>query len=442
MMVEPSRRAQPGQFVTLKLRPDPGSSPLVRSYSLSGPPTAARYRISVKVEPQGAAGRHIRAHVQVGDRLEVGAPRGLFTLDDGDRAAVLISAGIGATPLLAMLHELHDERFDAARSGGSTARVPVPSMRSPSRRRSLVDELAHARHRIWYSRPGPTDRVGVDYDENGRITAEALHAAGVPLDGEFYMCGPVPFMNALREGLAALGVPPGHVHTEIFGAQGSLTPGVVAAPERAPHQPEGPSRSGPLVSFVRTALNVRWGDEYASILELAEACDVPVRWSCRTGVCHTCESGLLDGTVEYSPLPLEAPADGNVLVCSARRRPISRSICRRKRLGPGVRAGADRDRFACGRCTVAEVLGGTTTSAISASPSMRHADDASPYGVMCSDARRLQRTRGSDVDTDRSISRCRRRQARNGAVQPVADRAERVVVERVHLAGIDACRRA
>ena len=271
----------------------------------------------MKVEPQGAAGRHIRAHVHVGDQLEIGAPRGLFTLDEGDRPVALISAGIGATPLLAMLHELHANGstreiwwFHGARSRAEHA-FAVEAQ-------SLVDELAHAQHRIWYSRPGPTDRVGVDYDENGRITAEALHAAGVPLDGEFYMCGPVPFMNALREGLAALGVPPGHVHTEIFGAQGSLTPGVVAAPERAPHQPEGPSRSGPLVSFVRTALNVRWGDEFASILELAEACDVPVRWSCRTGVCHTCESGLLDGTVEYSPEPLEAPADGNVLVCSAR----------------------------------------------------------------------------------------------------------------------------
>ena len=159
----------------------------------------------MKVEPQGAAGRHIRAHVQVGDQLEVGAPRGLFTLDEGDRPVALISAGIGATPLLAMLHELHENGstrevwwFHGARTRAEHAFA--------GEAQSLVDELAHARHRIWYSRPGPTDRVGVDYDENGRITAEALHAAGVPLDGEFYMCGPVPFMNALREGLAALGV--------------------------------------------------------------------------------------------------------------------------------------------------------------------------------------------------------------------------------------------
>ena len=87
---------------------------------------------------------------------------------------------------------------------------------------------------------------------------------------------------------------------------------------RPPHQPEGAPGSGPLISFVRTGLNVRWGEGDASILELAEACDVPVRWSCRTGVCHTCETGLLDGTVDYSPEPLEAPADGNLLVCCSR----------------------------------------------------------------------------------------------------------------------------
>jgi ferredoxin len=134
----------------------------------------------------------------------------------------------------------------------------------------------------------------------------------------YYLCGPTAFMEALREGLAAIGVVDGRVHTEIFGAQGSITPGVVAAPMRPPHQPEGAPGSGPLISFVRTGLNVRWGEGRSSILELAEACDVPARWSCRTGVCHTCETGLLDGTVDYSPEPLEAPADGNLLVCCSR----------------------------------------------------------------------------------------------------------------------------
>jgi ferredoxin len=125
-------------------------------------------------------------------------------------------------------------------------------------------------------------------------------------------------MDSLREGLAALGVSVESVHTEVFGTQRPIMPGVVAPPIRPPHQPEGEPGSGPLISFVRTGLNVRWSEGSTSILELAEACDVPVQWSCRTGVCHTCETGLLDGRVDYSPEPLEEPADGNLLVCCSR----------------------------------------------------------------------------------------------------------------------------
>jgi ferredoxin len=182
----------------------------------------------------------------------------------------------------------------------------------------LLDELAHVHRRVFYSRPAPSDDAGADYDAVGRITPEVLADVGVPTDAVFYLCGPAAFMDALRQGLAVIGVPVGRVHTEIFGAEGSLTPGVVAPPTGPPHQPGGAPGAGPLIAFVRSGLSVRWGEGFASILELAEACDVPVRWSCRTGVCHTCETGLLDGAVEYAPDPLEAPADGNLPVCCSR----------------------------------------------------------------------------------------------------------------------------
>jgi 2Fe-2S iron-sulfur cluster binding domain len=119
----------------------------------------------------------------------------------------------------------------------------------------------------------------------------------------------------LTAGLAGWGVPPSRIHTEIFGAAPSITPGIAASPRRLPHLPAGPPGAGPLVSFVRSGLNVRWGSGFQSLLELAEACDVPVRWACRTGVCHTCESGLVSGTVAYRPEPIDVPADGNALIC-------------------------------------------------------------------------------------------------------------------------------
>jgi len=309
----PLPHARPGQFVTLKLGPG-GAPPLVRSYSLSGSPSGDRYRISVKIEPHGAAGQFLRAALDVGDLVDVAAPRGQFTLDESATTVVLVSAGVGVTPVLAMLHALHDAHstreiwwLHGARNKAEHAFAQEA--------RSLLAGLSNARSRVWYSHPGPDDRIGTDYDEVGRITPEGISGAGAPTDGEFYLCGPAAFMDAIRAGLETLGVPRARVRSEAFGAEAPINPGVVGQAVRAPHPPEGAVGTGPLVSFVRTGLNVHWDDRFASILELAEACDVPVRWSCRTGVCHTCETALVDGAVVYSPDPLEPPATGNVLVC-------------------------------------------------------------------------------------------------------------------------------
>jgi len=312
-------RPRPGQFVTLKLEPGHGSPPLVRSYSLSGPPDSSRYRITIKVEPHGAAGRYLRSTVEVGDRIKVAAPRGQFTLDDGALPVVLVSAGVGVTPVLAMLHALHSSRstreiwwLHGTRNGAEHAFAQES--------RSLLATLPNAHSRVWYSQPGPGDQIGADFDELGRITPEGIAATGAPTDSEFYLCGPASFTTAARTGLGTAGVPTARVHTETFGAEAPITPGIVPSTTRSPHPPEGTPGAGPVVSFVRTGMNVPWDDRFASILELAEACDVPVRWSCRTGVCHTCETGLLEGEVDHVPEPLEPPAVGNLLACCSQPR--------------------------------------------------------------------------------------------------------------------------
>ena len=315
----PLARALPGQFVTLKLEPGGDIPPVVRSYSLSGPPDSTRYRITVKVEPHGAAGTYLRDTVDVGDAINVAAPRGQFTLDETEQPVVLVSAGVGVTPVLSMLHALHDRRstrdiwwLHGTRNGAEHAFAQEA--------RSLLAGLPNAQSHVWYSKPGPDDRLGTDYDEPGHLTAEGIAAIRAPIDARFYLCGPTAFMESIRTGLQALGVPTTHVHTEAFGAEASITPGIVGSPVRSPHPPQGTAGTGPLVSFVRTGLNVRWDDSYASILELAEACDIPVRWSCRTGVCHTCETALLDGEAAYAPEPLEPPAAGNLLACCSQPR--------------------------------------------------------------------------------------------------------------------------
>jgi ferredoxin-NADP reductase len=184
--------------------------------------------------------------------------------------------------------------------------------------RELLKALAHRHSHICYSAPDPEDRLDVDFDARGRLDMRALEQLDLPRDGDFYICGPSAFMSDLTAGLAALGIAPDRIHTELFGAGPSSTPGIAAAPRRPPHLPAGAPGAGALVSFARSGLDVRWDPAFNSLLELAEACDVPVRWSCRTGVCHNCESGLVAGTVGYRPAPVDAPADGNVLICCAR----------------------------------------------------------------------------------------------------------------------------
>jgi ferredoxin-NADP reductase/MOSC domain-containing protein YiiM/ferredoxin len=315
----PLAHALAGQFITLKLEPGNGRPPLVRSYSLSEPPDGTRFRISIKVEPHGAAGQYVRDAVDVGDEIKVAAPRGQFTLAEGDQPVVLVSAGVGVTPVLAMLHALHDS--DSTREiwwlhGTRNAAEHAFAEES----RSLLATLPNAHGRVWFSKPDPADRLGADYDEVGHITAERIAAAGAPTDADFYLCGPTPFMTAIRSGLESLGVATARVHTETFGAVAPITPGIAPSSGPPPHLPLGTPGAGPLLSFVRTGLNVRWDTAYGSILELAEACDVPVRWSCRTGVCHTCETGLLEGQVSYAPEPLEPPAEGNLLLCCSQPR--------------------------------------------------------------------------------------------------------------------------
>jgi ferredoxin-NADP reductase/MOSC domain-containing protein YiiM len=310
---QPIATALPGQFVVLRLG-SVSAPALMRSYSLSGEPSASSYRVSIKREAHGAASAYVDDELRVGDIVHASAARGSFTLRPGDTPVVLLSAGIGVTPLLAMLHAL------AAQAStreiwwlyGTRNGLEHPFAEET---RGLLNSLAHHHSYVCYSSPDREDRPNVDFDAPGRLNMRLLQELNLPRNGDFYICGPSTFMSDLTAALKALGVVPDRIHTETFGAGLSITPGIVASRRRPPHLPAGPPGSGPMVSFARSGLNVRWGSSFQSLLELAEACDVPVRFACRTGVCHTCETGLVAGTIGYGPDPVDAPADGNVLIC-------------------------------------------------------------------------------------------------------------------------------
>jgi ferredoxin-NADP reductase/MOSC domain-containing protein YiiM/ferredoxin len=306
--------ALPGQYLTLRIQPDPEQRSVLRNYSLSGPPDAGYYRVAVKREPDGVASGYLHTRLRVGDQLDIAAPRGTFILDQTDAPVLLISAGIGATPVLAMLNALasqHAEREIWWLHGARNSR----DQSFAAEARQLLASFPNVHTHVCYSRPGPDDVEGRDFDSVGRLTPSLIAELAPPRDAGAYLCGPGPFMDEISAGLAAMGIEAARIHTEPFGPAAGLTPGIAAAPARKPHPPAGEPGDGPKIEFARSDLVIPWSGDYASLLELAEACDVPVRWSCRTGVCHNCESTLIAGDVEYNPDPVEPPAEGSVLIC-------------------------------------------------------------------------------------------------------------------------------
>jgi|1186.fasta_scaffold12084_2 ferredoxin-NADP reductase/MOSC domain-containing protein YiiM len=311
--------ALPGQFLTLRLDAVPGRPPLLRSYSLSGPPEAGWYRVSVKRELHGAGSQFMHAGVRPGDQMEAAAPRGTFVLRPGRTPVLLISAGVGATPVLAMLHALAagGSARDVWWLHGARSLAEEPFV---AESRSLLAGLPHGHRHVCYSRPAPGDVQGRDYQTQGRLSAAVLATLDLPQDADAYICGPTGFMAEMSAALEDLGIDRGRVRTEIFGSAPPQTPGIAAAASRPPHQPAGEPGDGPEVAFARSGLSARWAARYPSLLEMAEACDVPVRWSCRTGVCQTCDTDVMSGTVSYAPDPIEDPADGHALICCSRPR--------------------------------------------------------------------------------------------------------------------------
>jgi ferredoxin-NADP reductase/MOSC domain-containing protein YiiM len=308
-----------GQFVVLRLRTKPEEPMLLRSYSLCGPPGAKRYRLGIKKENRGAASAYLTTQVKVGDVLEVSPPSGRFVLQAGNRPVVFLSAGIGVTPVLAMLHRL---AADSSARMVWWLRGSANSSEDPFAEevRLLLTGLRYSRAYVRYSRPLPEDKPGLQFDAPGHLDVAALKHLEVSREADFYLCGPTAFLRDFTAGLASWGVASDRIHTEIFGPGESETVGIVPTPVQSPHSPPGAPGKGSRISFARSGLNVPWNPAFNSLLELAEACGVPVRWACRSGVCHSCETALIAGAVDYDPSPLEAPANGNLLICCSRPR--------------------------------------------------------------------------------------------------------------------------
>ena len=310
----------PGQYLTFSLSIPDQDKPLTRCYSLSDAPGKPYYRCTIKKVPPagdfppGRSSAYFNDVVQVGDVIDVKSPRGKFCLDpDKPGPIVLLAGGVGITPVLSMLNtvlDLEQDRevhfFLAVRNGRQHMfREYLEPFRHPGR---------NIRVSIVYSAPEPNDVQGRDYDFKGRLTIDLLNQVLPSNNFEYYMCGPSPFMESLREGLCASGVPEERVHWEAFGAS-RRTKAAVAPSVREKGGADNGSTYDSSVRFSASGKEVHWDSEYTCLLDMAEANGVPVESGCRAGNCGTCALAVKSGTVKYLEPPDLAPYVGMCLPC-------------------------------------------------------------------------------------------------------------------------------
>ena len=316
----------PGQFLTLELDIPGRPSPVLRTYSISDRPNPDSYRLSVKREPApadapelpaGVSSNYFDDQVEVGATLRVGAPRGKFHLDPaGERAVVLLSAGVGLTPMVSMLNTIvhggagrevwfvHGSRNGREHAMGEHVR-------------RLAQEHQNVHVHIRYSQPDPGDVEGREFDSRGRVDIGLLKQVLSFDDYDFFLCGPTPFMRSLYCGLLSLGLSESRIHYEFFG------PGSILSDESRPRSTtEGATAAAELsggaeVRFAHSGVTAAWDPACESILDLAERHGLSPAYSCRSGICHTCMCELTEGEVEYPDEPLDPPEPGRVLICCA-----------------------------------------------------------------------------------------------------------------------------
>ena len=226
--------ALPGQYLALRCLPDKNSPPVVRSYSISGASDAGTYRISVK-RGTGPGSQHLVDATQAGDKLEISAPRGEFILRAGERPVVLLSAGIGITPVLSMLHAIASGSAESPRQvwwihAARNAAEHVFAQEA----RQLLAAVPGSHSAIAYSEPDPADRPGNDFDVRGHWDLASLRKLAVPVEADFYVCGPSAFLRDMNRDLISLGVPQDAIHHEVFGPADGIAPGVTKAEGKAP----------------------------------------------------------------------------------------------------------------------------------------------------------------------------------------------------------------
>ena len=304
----------PGQFLPIRVAIPGQGAPASRTYTLSAASNAEFYRLSIRRGDGGAlVSQFLHANAKVGFRLEAMAPRGKFVLDEtSSRPVVLISAGVGVTPMIAMAEHIVAEGERSGRfrpvyfvHGAQDGRVHAFG----DHVRSLASRHPAFKLHVSYSRPATSDRLGQNHDAKGQVSIETLRQVLPFGDYDFYLCGPAAFMRALYDGLTAIGVAPERIAYESFGPATVLkaeAPAAHAAPAEAGNTP---------VRFVRSGTDAEWSRDRGTLLEFAESLGIAPNFGCRSGICGTCSTRLLGGAVDYVEEPVAPRGSGEVLIC-------------------------------------------------------------------------------------------------------------------------------
>ena len=317
----------PGQFLVFKIPSGDAKGHVLRNYSLSGDPdNPSHYRISVKREasagpglPAGLSSNHLHDKVSVGDILTADGPRGEFVLDEiSQRPVVLLSGGVGLTPMVAMLHALASRSVRRTLFLHACENGDVHALRDEVN--TVIARRAGLSAHVSYRHPNERDRAANNFHSEGFITRDVLQSLLALDDYDFYLCGPPPFMQVMYKTLRDLGVAKDRIAYEFFGPATVLDPEVSAKPVAAPTEPPLAPRSGAItVEFRKSGITAEWNDAAQSLLSFAEDHGLTPDFSCRAGICGTCKSHMVSGEVSYFEDPLDDEmADGEVLLCCSR----------------------------------------------------------------------------------------------------------------------------
>lgn len=308
---------QAGQYLPIRLQPGGWVEPTTRTYTLSDAPNGRTYRISVKREGKGGCSDWLHDHFGVGDTIETLAPRGAFVFDEAaGRAVALISAGVGITPMIAMLNS------QLVNDGRTLLHKPIHFIHAAinSERQAFATHLARKAElhgnlnvHVVFSHPSADDILGKTHHSVGSIGRPLLQKVLTLDDYEFYLCGPPRFMQSVYDTLLLLGVRDMRIHLESFGPA-SVT-------RRFEQTADADTSEGVVVEFSKSGKTAIWRPKVGSLLELAEANGLQPLYACRSGSCGTCATRVAKGSVDYAEAPAHDVEPGEALICIAHPHP-------------------------------------------------------------------------------------------------------------------------